>query len=56
MSTEEKPKTVRVNSSSTAGAFWFAGWMFTIVFAKLIWWKVLVALVIWPWYLALAVR
>jgi hypothetical protein len=56
MSSEEKPKTGRVHTSGTAGAFWFAGWMFTIVFAKLIWWKLLLALVIWPWYLALAVR
>ena len=56
MSTEEKTKTVRVNNGSAAGAFWTAGWMFTIVFAKLIWWKVLLAILIWPWYLALAVR
>jgi hypothetical protein len=56
MSSDEKTKTVRVHSGSAAGTFWFAGWMFTIVFAKLIWWKILLALVIWPWYLALAVR
>jgi hypothetical protein len=56
MSTEEKTKTVRVNNSSAAGAFWTAGWIFTIAFAKLIWWKALLALIIWPWYLALAVR
>ncbi len=56
MTPEDKPKTAKVNSSSAAGAFWCAGWMFTIAFAKLIWWKALLALVIWPWYLALAVR
>jgi len=57
MSEEEKPKTVRVqHSGGAAGVFWTAGWMFTIAFAKLIWWKALLALVIWPWYLALAVR
>jgi hypothetical protein len=56
MSTEEKSKTIHHHSGGTAGAFWCAGWMFTIVFAKLIWWKVLLALLIWPWYLALAVR
>jgi acyl-coenzyme A synthetase/AMP-(fatty) acid ligase len=54
--TEPKPKTVHVSSGSMAGAFWTAGWMFTIAFAKLIWWKALLAFVIWPWYLALAVR
>ena len=54
--TETKPKQVVVRSGVTAGVFWTAGWMFTIAFAKLIWWQALLALVIWPWYLALAVR
>ncbi len=35
----------------TSGAFWFAGWLFTLGFVKLIWWKALLALVIWPYYL-----
>ena len=56
MSTEEKTKTVKVNNGSAAGAFWTAGWIFTMAFAKLIWWKALLAVIIWPWYLALAVR
>jgi acyl-coenzyme A synthetase/AMP-(fatty) acid ligase len=56
MTTETKPKTVHVNNGSMAGAFWTAGWMFTIAFAKLIWWKALLGLIVWPWYLALAVR
>ena len=54
MSTETKPKPVHVHSSSAA--FWTAGWIFSIAFAKLIWWKALLALIIWPWYLGLAVR
>ena len=55
MSSETKTKSVHVNSG-TAGVFWTTGWMFTIAFARLIWWKALLALVIWPWYLALTVR
>jgi hypothetical protein len=35
---------------------WFGGWLFTIAFAKLAWWKALLGLVIWPYFLALAVR
>lgn len=35
----------------TSGAFWFAGWLFTLGFVKLIWWKALLAFVIWPYYL-----
>ena len=57
---EEKPKAnlknVHVSSGSLAGVVWTIGWMFTIAFAKLIWWKALLALVIWPYYLGLAVR
>lgn len=37
MVSEEKPRIARVQSGRTAGAFWFAGWMFTIAFAKLLW-------------------
>jgi len=56
MSTETKRRTVRVSNSSAAGVFWTAGWLFTIAFAKLIWWKALLALVIWPWYMGLVLR
>jgi len=33
------------------GLFWFAGWLFTIAFAKLIWWKAVLAFLLWPYYL-----
>jgi len=45
------------NESSSSGGpffpgmFWFAGWLFTIAFAKLIWWKAVLALLLWPYYL-----
>jgi len=42
--------------NSLAGTLWFAGWLFTIAFAKLTWWKAVLALVVWPYFLALAVR
>jgi hypothetical protein len=32
------------------------GWLFTIAFAKLIWWQALLGLLIWPYYLGLAAR
>ncbi|MGZ3425622.1 MAG: hypothetical protein ACXVCV_03185 [Polyangia bacterium] len=43
-------------STGTAGMLWLAGWLFTIGFAKLIWWKALVGLIVWPYFLATAVR
>ncbi len=39
-----------------AGSIWFIGWLFTIAFAQLIWWKALLAIIIWPYFLGLAVR
>jgi hypothetical protein len=52
---EEKHKSnIRVDAG--VGMFWFIGWLFTIAFAKLIWWQAIVSLVIWPYYLGLAAR
>jgi len=33
---------------------WFIGWLFTIGYASLVWWKILLALVIWPYFLGSA--
>jgi len=33
---------------------WFIGWLFTIGYASLVWWKILLAIVIWPYYLGAA--
>lgn len=38
------------------GGFWFAGWLFTIPYADLIWWKIILGIVVWPYYLGQAVR
>jgi hypothetical protein len=37
-----------------AGMFWFAGWLFTIAFANLVWWKIILGLVVWPLFLGYA--
>ena len=50
----KKAPIVKVNG--VGGMLWFTGWLFTIGFAKLIWWKALLGLVVWPYFLALAVR
>jgi len=41
---------------SLAGALWFSGWLFTIGFAQLIWWKAILGLVVWPYYLGVFLR
>jgi len=48
------PSKVKVDAG--VGIFWFIGWLFTIAFAKLIWWQALLGVVVWPYFLGLAVR
>ncbi|MFH1382144.1 MAG: hypothetical protein ABIH70_04535 [Chloroflexota bacterium] len=42
--------------ASLAGVLWFSGWLFTIGYANLVWWKIILALVVWPYYLSLVLR
>ncbi len=42
---------VRIEQHSSAGLFWVAGWLFTIGFAHLTFWKGFLALILWPYYL-----
>lgn len=57
METETKSKsTSHVREGSTGGIIWFIGWLFTIAFAQLVWWKALLGLIIWPYYLGLLLR
>jgi hypothetical protein len=46
----------KVKVESGFGVIWCIGWMFTIGFLQLIWWKALLALIVWPWYLGVAIR
>jgi hypothetical protein len=39
-----------------AGMLWFGGWLFTIGFAKLVWWKAALALVVWPYFVGVTIR
>ncbi len=36
------------------GIIWFIGWLFTIGFLQLTFWRGVFALVIWPYYLGVA--
>jgi hypothetical protein len=56
MAAEGKSRHGRGEAGGLAGGFWFAGWLFTIAFAKLVWWKAILAIVIWGYYLGVAVR
>jgi hypothetical protein len=59
MTQEVIPRPPRAPAQSTANlapTLWFGGWLFTIAFARLIWWKAILALVLWPYFLALTLR
>ena len=43
-------------AGALTGTIWFIGWLFTIGFAQLVWWKIIVGIVVWPYFLGLAVR
>ncbi len=42
---------IRVEQHSATGGFWFALWLFTIGFLHLSFWKGVLALVLWPYFL-----
>ena len=46
--------SVRVDTGM--GIVWFIGWMFTIAFAHQSFWTAALGLLIWPYYLGVAVR
>jgi hypothetical protein len=56
MTSENKPIINQVQVGSILGPIWFIGWLFTLAFANLTGWPILFSLVIWPYYLGLAVR
>ena len=48
--------TTTTQDRRVTGLLWFGGWLFTIGFAKLAFWPGVLALVVWPYYLALALH
>ena len=40
-----------VNHGTITGSLWIIGWLFTIGFLRLAFWKGFLALIIWPYYL-----
>ena len=44
-------KAIKIEQHSGLGVLWFIGWLFTIGFLKLGFWKGVLALLIWPYFL-----
>lgn len=50
-----KPK-IRIEQHSGTGIVWCIGWLFTIGFLQLSFWKGALALLIWPYYIGVFVQ
>lgn len=44
------------HGGSAAGGLWFAGWLFFLAYTQPLFWKAVLGLLIWPYYLGEAVR
>lgn len=42
---------IRIEQHSAVGMLWCAAWLFTIGFLHLHFWKAVLAIVVWPYYL-----
>jgi len=51
MSDEIRHRKRSVDFGALIGPIWFAGWLFCIGFLKLAFWKAVLGLIIWPYYL-----
>lgn len=50
---EVEERRRRRDRPTTALAFviWFMGWLFTIGYAGLVWWEIILAIAVWPYFL-----
>lgn len=46
---------IEIQNYSTEEGFWLMGWLFTIGFLRLTFWKGVLALFIWPYYLGVEI-
>ena len=47
----DNPVKVRVHNSTIGGGLWIIGWLFTVGYLKFGFWKGLLALIVWPYFL-----
>ena len=45
-----------VEQNSFMGTVWFGGWLFTVGYLHLLFWQGLFGLLLWPYYLGVALR
>ena len=42
---------IRVEQQTMSGGLWVAAWLFTLGYLKLTFWKGVLAILVWPYYL-----
>ena len=45
---------IRIEQHSSLGLVWFGGWLFTIGYLQLLFWKGVLAILLWPYFLGAA--
>ncbi|MDT8286429.1 MAG: hypothetical protein RQ748_04900 [Elusimicrobiales bacterium] len=47
---------IKVENQTLTGLSWFSGWLFTIGFLQLTFWKGVMAILLWPYYIGTHIR
>lgn len=45
---------IKIEQHSIAGTLWFGGWLFTLGYLHLAFWQGVIAIVLWPYYIGVA--
>jgi hypothetical protein len=53
---EKKSRGRGASAGAAGGVIWFIGWLFTIGYVNLVWWKIILGIVVWPFFLGEAIR
>lgn len=56
MTNDCKQESRPMCGGAIAGPIWFIGWLFTIGYLGLHFWKAVLALVVWPYFLGVALK
>jgi len=46
---------IRIEQHSAGGLLWAGGWLYTIGFLHLTFWKAVLAVLLWPYYLGVTI-
>jgi hypothetical protein len=53
---EQQMQKIQIEQHGATGLLWFGGWLFTIGYLHLTFWKAVAAVIVWPYFLGLTIR